>query len=67
MFLKKDSEQVKADLQNMEISGLEEIGGLEKDETDEEEYRNKNETGRGGEKQSESSIKTMSCPVIFIH
>ena len=37
----KDSEQVKADLQNMEISGLEEIGGLEKDETDEEEYRNK--------------------------
>ena len=31
----------KADLQNMEISGLEEIGGLEKDETDEEEYRNK--------------------------
>ena len=37
----KDSEQVKADLQNTEISGLEEIGGLEKDETDEEEYRNK--------------------------
>ena len=37
----KDSEQVKADLRDMEISGLEEIGGLEKDETDEEEYRNK--------------------------
>ena len=34
----KDSEQVKADLRDMEISGLEEIGGLEKDETDEEEY-----------------------------
>ena len=33
----KDSEQVKADLRDMEISGLEEIGGLEKDETDEEE------------------------------
>ena len=32
----KDSEQVKADLRDMEISGLEEIGGLEKDETDEE-------------------------------
>ena len=51
----KDSEQVKADLQNMEISGLEEIGGLEKDETDEEEYRNKKKQRR---KQSESSIKT---------
>ena len=36
----KDSEQVKADLRDMEISGLEEIGGLEKNETDEEEYRN---------------------------
>ena len=34
-------EQVKADLRDMEISGLEEIGGLEKDQTDEEEYRNK--------------------------
>ena len=33
----KDSEQVKADLLDMEISGLEEIGGLD----DEEEYRNK--------------------------
>lgn len=32
---------MKADLRDMEISGLEEIGGLEKDETDEEEYRNK--------------------------
>ena len=32
---------MKADLRDMEISALEEIGGLEKDETDEEEYRNK--------------------------
>lgn len=48
---------MKADLQNMEISGLEEIGGLEKDETDEEEYRNKRNRKRR-RKQSESSIKT---------
>ena len=41
----KDSEQVKADLRDMEISGLEEIDGLEKDETDEEEYRNKKKQG----------------------
>ena len=32
---------MEADLRVREISGLEEIGGLEKEVTDEEEYRNK--------------------------
>ena len=53
----KDSEQVKADLRDMEISGLEEIGGLEKDETERKNTGIKRNRKRR-RKQNESSIKT---------